>query len=263
MENKTNVRAFLNNATVKKGLNLTSISNALESIKKGETDLFNKSVKLGALIFSTCEWLKTVKAKELLKSNGLEWKQQDLIKRSFDLYGKEIKKAWFYRLQKVGKMDAKIKDAFLVACNKIDELKNSPNISIDELTKFENLVNYDAKKGVTKTLLNEAIDKYVKLFIDGKQEVEDVAEAVETETSEETETGEAVELEKGTKLMLNFKSKDGSNVVLRITDKGEIITTNSDSQINEAIDFIIERRMMKAKRNQAKKTLSKGGVKIK
>ena len=179
------------------------------------------------------------------------------------MYGKEIKKAWFYRLQKVGKMDVKIQDAFLVACNKIEELKNSPNISIDELTKFENLVNYDAKKEVTKTLLNEAVEKYVKLFIDGKQEIEDVAEAVETETGEETETSEAVELDKDTKLMLNFKSKDGQNVVLRITDKGEIITTNSDSQINEAIDFIIERRMMNAKRNKAKKTLAKGGVKIK
>ena len=43
----------------------------------------------------------------------------------------------------------------------------------------------------------------------------------------------------------------------------EVLVDSDGCMVAHSIDFIIERRMMKAKRNQAKKTLSKGGVKIK
>lgn len=224
MSNLTkNEQNFLANSTVKRGLNILAISKKQDQVTTASNKAYNSSIELGKLVAESVEYMKTVKAKEQMANAGIKWTQLDLAEKGFG-----IKKAWFYKLVKVGKMEDEMIKSFQEAIETLVKDGYNASLTVAELIKFSKLV--------IEGDYASAVAEYVANWI----AVEEDAFVGEVETSEsESEEEEDVQVELLSDILgLNFTNEDGDNVVVRVDAGGRLTTTNTNEQIQEAIAYL-------------------------
>ena len=231
MSNLTkNEQNFLANSTVKRGLNILAISKKQDQVTISSNKAYNSSVELGKLVAKSVEYMKTVKAKEQMANVGIKWTQLDLAEKGFG-----IKKAWFYKLVKVGKMEDEMIKSFQEAIETLVKDGYNASLTVAELIKFSKLV--------VEGDYASAVAEYVANWI----AVEEDAFTGEVDTSEsESEEDEEVQVEMLSDILgLNFTNEDGDNVHVRVDAGGRLTTTNTNEQIQEAIAYLTSKLEVK------------------
>ena len=207
---------------MKRGLNILAISKKQDQLTISSNKAFFSSVELGKLVADSVEYMKTVKAKEQMSNAGIKWTQLDLAEKGFG-----IKKAWFYKLVKVGKMDALMIMSFQEAIETLVKDGYNASLTVAELIKFSKLV--------IEGDYASAVAEYVANWI----AVDEDAFVGEVESEESEESEEDVQVEMLSDIFgMNFKDEDGDNVHVRVDASGRMMTTNSVEQIQEAIAYL-------------------------
>ena len=234
MSNLTkNEQNFLANSTVKRGLNILAISKKQDLVTSASNKAYNGSVELGRLVADSLEYMKTVKAKEQMANAGIKWTQLDLAEKGFG-----IKKAWFYKLVKVGKMEDEMIKSFQEAIETLVKDGYNASLTVAELIKFSKLV----VEGDYASAIAEYVANWIAIEEDAF-----VGEVDTSETESETESEESeVEVEMLSDILgLNFKNEDGDNVHVRVDAGGRLTTTNTNEQIQEAIAYLTSKLEVK------------------
>ena len=199
---------FLTRTDVRANARLNEIYECSEDLRTSEGVKYSISLRMGAHLTKSNEWFKSNEAKELMAEEGIEWSKKEFVEKSTG-----ISYTWFCKLVKAAKWDEVIRDAY----RSYNEEHNG-TLSIEGLNKFASSVNLDE--------LLEA---------NGEDELEDaIINAVLLE--QETEAAE-VNAAPETIFTISFKCESG-NVAARIDELGNLITTNSDAQIIDAIAFL-------------------------
>jgi len=115
-------------------------------------------------------------------------------------------KSFFYKLVKVANVPQEVVETFKTKCDEVERSGEEPNRSVEGLLKFAKASEETNNEGA-------------------EGEEGEVAEA-EVETRSETI------------FTLTFKQPDG-NISVRINALGELKTTNTRSQIEEAVAFLM------------------------
>lgn len=235
MSNLTkNEQNYLANATVKKGLNILAISKKQDQVTSASNKAYNGSIELGRLVAKSVEYMKTVKAKEQMANAGIKWTQLDLAEKGFG-----IKKAWFYKLVKVGKMEDEMIKSFQEAIETLVKDGYNASLTVAELIKFSKLV----VEGDYASAVAEYVANWIAVEEDAFTGEVDISES---ESESESEEDEEVQVEMLSDILgLNFTNEDGDNVHVRIDAGGRLTTTNTNEQIQEAIAYLTSKLEVK------------------
>ena len=198
---------FLTRADVRSNARLNEIYECSEDLRTSEGVKYSISLRMAAHLTKSNEWFKSDAAKELMAEEGIEWSKKEFVEKSTG-----ISYTWFCKLVKAAKWDEVVRDAY----RRYNEEHNG-TLSIEGLNKFASSVNLDEL-----------------LAASGDEGLEDaIIEAVLLEEESEAAEGNALE----TIFTISFKC-EGGNVAARIDENGNLITTNSDAQILDAIAFL-------------------------
>ena len=202
---------FLNLPQVKQAINLTEINRAKANVNNAQKRKFDHTLKMAKLVSQANAWFESEEGKALFAEEGIQWSKEDFGMKVFGW-----QKSYFYKVVKVGSLDQRIIDAFNEMC---ERQGNDANRSLAELLKFSREVDLDS--------LGEDAT------------AEDIAEAIE-EAAEERES--AAEQRPETICTLSFKGlPSGKNLSLRIDAEGNLITNNSEDDINHVLALIISK----------------------
>jgi len=198
---------FLTRTDVRSNARLNEIHECSEDLRTSEGVKYSISLRMAAHLTKSNEWFKSDSAKELMAEEGIQWSKKEFVEKSTG-----ISYTWFCKLVKAAKWDEVIRDAY----RRYNEEHNG-TLSIEGLNKFASSVNLEEL-----------------LAASGDEGLEDaIIEAVLLE--EESEVAESNSIE--TVFTISFKCESG-NVAARIDEHGNLITTNSDAQILDAIAFL-------------------------
>lgn len=199
--------SFLTRTDVRASARLNEIFNLQEDMRQTDGVKYTISLRMGERLSESNEWFKTDEAKDLMADEGIYWSKKEFVEKSTG-----ISYTWFCKLVKASKQDDVIKSAY----NRYNEEHNG-TLSIEGLNKFASSVNLDELLASSdEGELEDAIIDAVLL--------DEVAEVSENPTIE-------------TVFTISFKCESG-NVAARIDVDGNLITTNSDAQIIDAITFL-------------------------
>lgn len=192
--------AFLNKAEIKTALNLTEIKGVQRTLSNGQKKKFDSTLQLSKLVTNAVNWFKSEDGKAKCSEEGITWSNEEFGNKVFGW-----QKSFFYKVVKVGNLDAEIVDNFKAKCNELEASGKDANRSIEGLLKFA-------------------------------KQVETISEAG-GEEGEGEETEAQVEVRTETIFTLTYKT-DAGNVSVRIDAAGVVKTTNSITEIESAIIFL-------------------------
>ncbi len=198
---------FLSLPTVKEALNLTEVKRTQRSINNAHKSKFNHTMKLTALIKSAVEWFESEEGKDTLREEGIEWNKEAFGKKVFG-----YQKSFFYKLVKVGNLDARIVEAFNTKCDEIGADANRSIAGLLEFSRDIDLDNLEVSEDATEEEIAEA-----------------EAEAIESASVDQERTNYL--------FVMTFKNPEGSNLSVRIDDQGNVSGNNLE-EIANAIQFL-------------------------
>lgn len=200
--------SFLTRTDVRSNARLNEILNLQEDMRQTDGVKYHISLRMGERLSESNEWFKSDEAKDLMADEGICWSKKEFVEKSTG-----ISYTWFCKLVKASKQDGVIKSAY----NRYNEEHNG-TLSVEGLNKFASSVNLDELLSTygDEASLEDAIINAVLL--------DEVAEVTESPTIE-------------TVFTISFKCESG-NVAARIDIDGNLITTNSDAEIIDAITFL-------------------------
>ena len=198
---------FLTRTDVRSYARLNEIFNLQEDMRQTDGVKYHISLRMGERLSESNEWFKSDDAKDLMADEGIYWSKKEFVEKSTG-----ISYTWFCKLVKAAKQDDVIKSAY----NRYNEEHNG-TLSVEGLNKFASSVNLDELLAANEEEgLEDAIIDAVLL--------EEESELTENPTIE-------------TVFTISFKCESG-NVAARIDVDGNLITTNSDAEIIDAITFL-------------------------
>lgn len=198
-------QAFLNLPQVKMALNLAEITRVQRGITNAQKQKFSSTMNLAKLAVSVVEWFASPEGQAIAQEEGISWNNEEIGAKVFGW-----QKSYFYKILKAGKLDESIVNEFTAKCDEADRNGLNPDRSLAGLLKWTRAVDSNDSAGGT----------------DGEE-------------GEEGETETAVEIRPETIFTLTFKP-DGKNVAIRVNSNGEIKTTNSVDELNQAMAFLSE-----------------------
>ena len=194
--------AFLSLPQVKQALNLTEINRVQRSITNAKKQKFAQTLNLSKLAVSVVAWFASPAGQELTAEEGITWSNEEIGQKVFGW-----QKSYFYKVLKAGKLQEAVVTEFTAQCDTAESEGLDPDRSLAGLLKFA---------------------KSLQSSNTGGSEGEGGGKGGETETT--------VEVRPETILTFTFKPNDGSeNVSVRANTAGEIKTTNSKQDIENAI----------------------------
>jgi hypothetical protein len=193
--------AFLQNAAVRQAINLSAIETLNLGIKNAKKQKFDKSVELSVLVLKAMLWFTSEEGVNTLTSEGIAWTAEDVFKKVFGW-----QKSFAYKMLKVGKLQ-----------------QGKPEV----ITKFKRDCTIAENNGDVAERTIEGLLKYAKAL---------EQQAAQCDESEEGEGTPSVTREKAI-FVLTWKN-DGTNVSVRVTESGELKTTNNAAEIQAAIEFL-------------------------
>lgn len=192
--------SFLNNPAVKQALNLAEIKRVQGGITNAKKKKFEQTLTLSTLVVSAFDWFQSSEGQAKLSEEGLTWTNEEFGQKVFGW-----QKSFFYKIVKAGKLPSTKVEEFKEKCNEVERQGQEPNRSLEGLLKF--------------------------------------AKASENEEGEggQGEEGEGGEVETRAQTIFTMTLKGaGSNISVRINDRGEIKTTNTSDEIRLAIAFLMD-----------------------
>lgn len=200
---------------VKAGLNINEIRRVRRSLTNAQKSKFTNTINLSKLVVKAHEWFTSDEGKAVFREEGVAWSNEDFGKKVFGW-----QKSYFYKVLKAGKLQDEVVDLFNTKCDEAEAAGQDPNRSLEGLLKFA--------RAASETTPAEG---------SGEGDGEGSGEG-ENEGSEA-----AVEVRVPTILTLSFKAADlqlGRNVSVRVDVNGQVITSNTEEEVNLALQFLAQ-----------------------
>ena len=191
---------------VAQALGLQEVRSVQRTITNAKKKKFEQTMALSALVVRGFEWFQSEAGQAKLREEGITWNTEEFAGKVFGW-----QKSYFYKVIKAGKLAAEVVDEFKSKCDEAEREGQEPDRSLAGLLKY------------------------------AKQVDEVAAAGGQTEEGEEGEAGEGeaqIETRAQTIFTMTLKHPEG-NISVRITDAGEVKTTNSKEQIMEAVAFLL------------------------
>lgn len=192
--------AFLNLPQVKQALNLQEIRAVQRTITNAKKKKFEQTLALSKLVTQAVEWFQSEDGQRACAEEGISWSNEEIGQKVFGW-----QKSFFYKVVKAGKLSPEVVDTFKTKCDEVEAQGQEPNRSLEGLLKFAKQVESTTQGGG-----------------DGE------------ESESEGENEPQVETRTETIFTMTYKS-EGGNVSVRIDSEGNLKTTNTAEQIEEAI----------------------------
>lgn len=199
--------AFLSLPQVKQALNLAEIIRVQRGITNAQKQKFSSTLTLAKIAVNVVNWFESEEGQAITREEGISWNNEEIGQKVFGW-----QKSYFYKVLKAGKLDESIVSEFTAQCDEADRNGLNPDRSLAGLLKWTRAVDSNDSTG-------------------GNGE-EGESEEGETETA-------AVEIRPETIFTLAYKP-DSKNVSIRVNSNGEIKTTNSIAELNQAMAFLEE-----------------------
>ena len=197
--------AFLALPQVKTALNLAEITRVQRGITNAQKQKFSSTLTLAKIAVSVVAWFESEEGKEITREEGISWNNEEIGQKVFGW-----QKSYFYKVLKAGKLDESIVSEFTAQCDEADRNGLNPDRSLAGLLKWTRSGGDNTAEG-------------------GEGEGE----------GEETETP-SVEIRPETIFTLSYKPTMSKNIAIRVNSNGEIKTTNSIAELNQAMAFLEE-----------------------
>jgi hypothetical protein len=190
---------FLRLPEVAAALNLHEVRIVQRVITNAKKKKFDQTMQMSALVLKGFEWFQSEEGKAKLSEEGITWNTEEFAAKVFGW-----QKSYFYKVVKAGKLATEVVDEFRAKCDEMERGGEEPNRSLEGLLKY------------------------------AKQLEEGAASEGGEEGGEEPE----VETRAQTIFTMTLKHPEG-NISVRISDAGEVKTTNTKEQIIEAVAFLM------------------------
>lgn len=210
---------LLGSDAVSQGLQLTKVKSLQKSIKTAERTKFRKQLDLALLMRQGKEWFDKAETQLLFADQGIVWSAEELADKVF-----ECTKSWMYKCIKASNIDSDVVDMFENQCRHLQESGERVKISIEELNRFAKAYAEDENVNVADLQLAD----------------ESVVEDTSDDSVVEDTTEDATETTSDTIFTLSYKTHYLGNVSVRYSLSEGLVTTNSEADIMEAINFLKE-----------------------
>lgn len=198
-------QAFLSLPQVKQALNLQEIRAVQRTIVNAKKKKFEQTLTLSKLVGSVVTWFASEDGQRLCAEEGISWTNEQIGLKVFGW-----QKSFFYKVVKASKLPVNVVDTFKAKCDEAEAQGEDPNRSLEGLLKFAKQVENEARVG-------------------GKDGQGEGSEGEGSEAQVETRAQVV--------FSLTYKT-DAGNVAVKVSDRGEIKTTNSVDEIQAAINFL-------------------------
>jgi hypothetical protein len=196
--------AFLSLPQVKTALNLAEITRVQRGITNAQKQKFASTMNLAKIAVSVVAWFESEEGQTITREEGISWNNEEIGAKVFGW-----QKSYFYKILKAGNLPVGTITEFTVQCDEADRNGLNPDRSLAGLLKWTRAVDSNDSTGGT-----------------------------ESEDGEEGETETAVEIRPETIFTLAYKWDGGKNIAIRVNSNGDIKTTNSRHELNQAIWFL-------------------------
>ena len=210
---------LLNLDEVQNGLQLTKIRSLQRSINTARRTKFRKQLDLARIMKSSKDWFDLETTQELFLNAGVTWGADELADKVF-----ECQKSWLYKCIKASNIEENIVEMFEYQCKHLQDNGQRVKMGIEPLNQFAKAYaeNENAQGSDLQNLTEQEQNESV------------VGDTTEAETGEETTES------RDTIFTMTFQLNPHENVSVRYDINEGLVTTNSVSQIQEAINFLTE-----------------------
>ena len=196
--------AFLSLPQVKTALNLAEITRVQRGITNAQKQKFTSTLTLAKIAVNVVLWFESEEGRSITAEEGISWNNEEIGAKVFGW-----QKSYFYKVLKAGKLDESIIAEFTAQCDQADRDGLNPDRSLAGLLKWTRAGGDNTEAG-------------------GEGEGE----------GEEGESETPVEIRPETIFTLAYKWDGGKNIAIRVNSNGDIKTTNSRHELNQAIWFL-------------------------
>jgi hypothetical protein len=196
---------------VAQALGLQEVRSVQRTITNAKKKKFEQTMALSALVVRGFEWFQSEAGQAKLREEGITWNTEEFAGKVFGW-----QKSYFYKVIKAGKLAAEVVEEFKSKCDEAEREGQEPDRSLAGLLKYAKQVDEVAAAG------GQGSD-------------------AESDANEDGEAGEGeaqIETRAQTIFTMTLKHPEG-NISVRITDAGEVKTTNTKDQILEAVAFLL------------------------
>lgn len=201
---------FLRLPEVATALGLQEVRSVQRTITNAKKKKFEQTMALSALVLKGFEWFQSEAGQAKLREEGITWNTEEFAGKVFGW-----QKSYFYKVVKAAKVATEVVEEFKSKCDEAEREGQEPDRSLAGLLKYAKQVDEVAAAG------GHGTDE------DGTNEGEESGEG-----------GAQIETRAQTIFTMTLKHPDG-NISVRITDAGEVKTTNTKEQIMEAVAFLL------------------------
>ena len=214
---------FLSLDAVQTGLRMTEIKAIQRSLNQSDRRIFDKQMQLCELYSNATNWFDKPETKQLLLNEGIAWTKSDFPKKAFD-----ISYSRFTRMVKAWSISADVKESFVNQAKQLQNQGYSFHTSIDNLNKYNKYLETNPNATLLD-MLNQSDEESV---------AGDTSDTTsEDVTSDDTATDDTTS---DTIFTMAYKHTDGGNVSVRYSISERLVTTNSVTEIQNAIMFLQE-----------------------
>lgn len=201
--------AFLARTEVKAALQIKTIKTLLGQITNGQKKKFEQSLLLSKAVSDAVEWYRSEAGQASLNEAGITWTTEQFGNKVFGW-----QRSFFYKMVKVGGIEAEKVEAFKLACDQLEAAGKDANRSIEGLIKYANTA------AATTTTDSEG----------GDEDSEGGEGEADSEAAASVERATAV-------FTMTYKREEG-NVSIRVMSDGSVKTTNDKEDIRAALHFL-------------------------
>ena len=196
--------AFLNRAEIKTALQLTEVRSLQRTLSNGQKKKFDSTLQLSKIVLSAATWFSSEEGKAKCSEEGITWTMEEFAQKVFGW-----KNSYFCKVRKAGALQEEVINTFKTKCEEVEQAGQEPNRTLEGLLKFAKQVETESEASGEE----------------GWGEGEETTEA-------------QVEVRTETIFTLTYKT-DAGNVSVRIDAAGVVKTTNSITEIEKAILFLM------------------------
>lgn len=197
---------FLRLPEVATALGLQEVRSVQRTIVNAKKKKFEQTMALSALVVRALDWYQSEEGQAKFREEGITWSTEEFAGKVFGW-----QKSYFYKVVKAGRLASEVVDEFKSKCDEVERTGAEPDRSLAGLLKFA--------KAVDETATDSGQDA------DGEE-------------GAEGEGAAQVDTRPQTIFTMTLKHPDG-NISVRVTDAGEVKTTNTAEQIQEAVAFLM------------------------
>lgn len=197
---------FLRLPEVAQALGLQEVRSVQRTIVNAKKKKFEQTMALSALVVRALDWYQSEEGQAKFREEGITWSTEEFAGKVFGW-----QKSYFYKVVKAGRLSSEVVDEFKTKCDEVERTGAEPDRSLAGLLKFAKAVDETAT---------------------------DSGQGEDGEEGAEGEGAAQVETRPQTIFTMTLKHPDG-NISVRVTDAGEVKTTNTAEQIQEAVAFLM------------------------